>query len=78
MRTIKTILASAAAASLAATPIVAQAQERVEAPVAADTEELRGAPPISLIGYIAGIALTVIILIAVLDDDEDEDLPTSP
>ena len=78
MRTIKTILASAAAASLAATPIVAQAQERADAPVVADTEELRGAPPISLIGYIAGIALTVIILIAVLDDDEDEDLPTSP
>ena len=71
----RSIFASAAAAAIALQPAAVMAQDRAPAPVA-QAEALGDSPPISILGYIVGIALAVVILVVVLDDDEDE--PVSP
>ena len=70
-RTTAAILASAAM-----TPIGAQAAERQASPLA-ESEQLGGSEPISIIAIVVGLAAAIAVAIVVLDDDDDEE-PASP
>ncbi len=71
IRSTAAILASAA---LTLAPVAVQAAERKASPLA-ESEQLGGSEPISIIAIIVGLAAAIAVAIVVLDDDEE---PASP